>query len=251
MPLPSSKLHGTMDASGSAAAKYLALTYGPIPTWKALLQEFLTLLLSNIPGALGLALRGAIYPKFFASCGRKVAFGRSITLRHACKIHLGDGVILDDNCVIDAKGDGNDGIRLDAGVYVGRNTIIYCKGGSIHCHPRVSLSANCILFSSNQLTIGEGTTIGAFSYALSGGEYDPSDPTPFTHQSGMCTRGPLSIGSDCWLGTRVTVLDGAQHIGNRCVLGAGTVVTHPLPDHTTAVGIPAKPISPKNSNPTK
>lgn len=240
MALPSSKLHGAMDSSGSAAKKYLALTYGPIPMWKALVEEFLTLILCNIPGALGLALRGFVYPFFFAECGRKVAFGRGITLRHACKIRLGDGVILDDHCVVDAKGDGNEGIRLDEGVYVGRNSIVYCKGGDIHCGPRVSLSANCILFSSNRLEVGEGTTVGAFSYFLSGGEYDASDPTPFAEQTGMCTKGPLSIGRDCWFGTRVTVLDAAQRIGDRCILGAGAVVCRPIPDRTTAVGIPAR-----------
>ena len=242
MPLPSSKLHGTMDSSGSAAKKYLSLTYGPIPVWKALLEEFVTLCLCNVPGALGIALRGFLYPFFFAECGKKVVFGRGITLRHACKIRLGNGVILDDNCVVDAKGDGNDGIRLDDGVYVGRNTIVYCKGGSIHCGARVSFSANCVMFSSNSLDIGEGTTVGSFSYFLSGGEYDPRDPAPFAEQTGMCTKGPLSIGRDCWFGTRVTVLDAAQRIGDRCVLGAGAVVIRPLPDRTTAVGVPAKPV---------
>ncbi len=240
MTLPSSKLHGTMDSSGSAASKYLAITYGPIPVWKALLEEFATLCLCNIPGALGIVLRGWVYPHFFAECGRKVVFGRGITLRHACKIRLGDGVVLDDNCVIDAKGEGNEGIWLGAGVYVGRNTIVYCKGGDIRCGARSSFSANCILFSSNRLEIGEGTTVGSFSYFLSGGEYDPRDPTPFVEQTGMCTKGPLTIGRDCWFGTRVTVLDGAQSIGDRCVLGAGAVVIRPVPPNATAVGVPAK-----------
>ena len=247
MTLPSSKLHGAMDAPGSAASKYLALTYGPIPRWKALLQEWITLCLCNVPGALGIALRGVFYRPFFAECGSKVVFGRGITLRHACKIRLGRGVILDDNCVVDAKGDGNDGIRLGDGVYVGRNTIVYCKGGDIRCGARVSFSANCIMFSSNLLEIGEGTTVGSFSYFLSGGEYDPSDPAPFAEQSGMCTRGPLVIGRDCWFGARVTVLDAAQRIGDRCVVGAGAVVTRPLPDRTTAVGIPARPLAPKGA----
>ena len=239
MSLPSTKLHGALDGGGSAARKYLALTYGPVPLWKALLQEFATLLVGGIPGALGLALRGVLYRPFFASCGRKVAIGRHVTFRHACKIHLGDGVVLDDNCVVDAKGDGNDGIRLDAGVYVGRNTIVYCKGGSIHCGERSSFSANCILFASNRLDVGAGTTVGSFSYFLSGGEYDPASPLPFREQDGMRTRGPLSIGPDCWFGAHVTVLDAAQSVGERCTVGAGSVVTKPLPARCIAFGVPA------------
>ena len=240
MSLPSSKLHGTLDGGGSAARKYLAITYGPVPLWKALLQELATLLFGGVPGALGIALRKVFYRPFFAECGRGVIIGRHVTFRHACKIHLGDGVVLDDNSVVDAKGEGNDGIRLDAGVYVGRNTIVYCKGGSIHCGERASFSANCILFSSNSLDIGAGTTVGSFSYFLSGGEYDPASPLPFAEQDGMCTRGPLSIGPDCWFGAHVTVLDAAQSIGERCTFGAGTVVTKPVPARSVVVGVPGR-----------
>lgn len=35
---------------------------------------------------------------------------RNLTLRHAHKINLGDRVIVDDNAVLDAKGDDNNGI---------------------------------------------------------------------------------------------------------------------------------------------
>lgn len=241
MTLPSSKLHGAMDAPGSAASKYLALTYGPIPRWKALLQEWITLCLCNVPGALGIALRGIFYRPFFAECGRKVVFGRGITLRHACKIRLGRGVILDDNCVVDAKGDGNDGIRLGDGVYVGRNTIVYCKGGDISIGKGASLSADCIVFSSNRLSLGAGTMVGSFSYLLSGGEYDWRSPVPFAEQSGMETKGPLEIGANCWIGAHVTVLDAAC-IGPGTTVGAGAVVASPLPAGCLALGVPAKPV---------
>ena len=94
---------------------------------------------------------------------------------------------------------------------------------------------------SNQLTIGPGTVIGAYSYLLSGGEYDYRDPTPFAEQSGMKTRGPLAVGANCWLGTRVTVLDAAS-IGEHCVVGAGAVVNKPIAAHHLAAGVPAKAI---------
>ncbi|MBN1672979.1 MAG: hypothetical protein JXR37_18180 [Kiritimatiellae bacterium] len=55
----------------------------------------------------------------------------------------------------------------------------------------------------------------------------------------METKGPLTIGPNCWLGARVTVLD-AANIGERCVIGAGAVVTKPIPPDSVAVGIPAK-----------
>jgi len=238
-PLPTTKLKGALGGGGSSAAKYFALNYGPVPRGSALLQEAVATLFSGLPGAAGLALRGALYRGFFAECGRKVVIGRNVTFRHACKIRLGDGVVIDDGALVDAKGDGNDGVHLEAGVYVGRNTLVYCKGGSIHCGPGVNLGANCTVFSSNRLSIGAGTMVGAYSYFLSGGEYDPQSPVPFCEQDGMCTKGPLTIGENCWIGARVTVLDAAC-VGAHCVLGAGTVVTKPVPDHSLVLGVPGR-----------
>lgn len=235
----SGKLKSTLRGSGSAATKYFALTYGPLPRWKAIVMEIATTLFCGVPGALGLLLRSKIYRPFFAEFGRGVVIGRNVTFRHPSKIRLGDGVVLDDNSVVDAKGGDESGISLGKNVYIGRNTIIYCKGGEIVIGEDVNFSANCIVFSSNKLTMNPGTMVGAYSYLLSGGEYDYKTGVPFTAQAGMETVGPLEIGSDCWLGARVTVLDGAS-VGDRCVLGAGAVVTHAIPKNSLAVGVPAK-----------
>ncbi len=227
---------------GSAADKYFAVTYGPMPRWKAVLAELTCLLLTNLPGAAGLFLRSRAYRFFLGECGRGVVIGRGVTFRHPGKIRLGNGVILDDGCVVDAKGDGNAGITMGDGCYVGRNSIVYCKGGSITLEEGVNISANCILFSSNSLTVGSGCMIGAYCYFLSGGEYDVDSDAPFAAQSGMKTAGPMVIGSNCWFGARVTVLDAAGNVGADCVFGAGAVVTRSVPERSVCVGVPARAV---------
>lgn len=233
------KLKTVLGGGGSAARKYFDLTYGPMPRWKAVLLEILQLFLCNVPGALGLLLRSKLYRPFFGACGRKVAIGRGVTLRHPSKIFLGEGVVIDDRVTLDAKGSTNRGIRLGDGVFVGRNSTIYCKNGNVALAANASLSANVIVFSSNDLTIGEGTMVGSFSYLLSGGEYDPDSSVPFCRQTGMETKGPLRVGSNCWLGAHVTVLDAAS-IGDGAVVGAGAVVASPIPPRSLALGVPAK-----------
>ena len=235
------KLKGVRAGGGSAARKYFDLTYGPMPRWKAALMELAVLLLSGLPGALGLFLRSKLYRPFFGACGRGVVIGRHVALRHPSKIFLGDGVVVDDNAVLDAKGAGNRGISLGPGVYVGRNTIVYCKGGDIEIGAEASLSADCIVFSSNRLSIGAGTMVGSFSYLLSGGEYDWRSGVPFAKQSGMETKGPLDIGENCWIGAHVTVLDAAC-VGAGAAVGAGAVVSRPLPARCLALGVPARPV---------
>ncbi len=223
----------------SAFAAYRALLYGDTSLSYVIRAELLQSCLSGMPGAAGILLRSRLYKSLFGHVDGKVIIGRNVVLRHPHKIHLGGGIILDDNCMIDAKGKDNKGIFLGDGVYVGRNSIVYCKNGDITLGKRVSVSSSCTLFSSNQLIIGEKTLIGSYSYLLSGGEYDTNSETPFADQDGMETAGPLTIGNNCWLGARVTVLDAAGSIGDHCVVGAGAVVTKPIPADNVAAGVPA------------
>jgi acetyltransferase-like isoleucine patch superfamily enzyme len=84
------------------------------------------------------------------------------------------------------------------------------------------------------------SVLGAYSYLLSGGEYDYTDTdTKFVDQTGMETKGELVIGSNCWLGARVTVIDAAC-VGDHCVIGAGSVVTRLIPANSLAFGVPAR-----------
>ena len=224
---------------GSAFGAYRALMYGQMGIGKIVWAEILFTLIGGLGGALGLFLRMKLYPALFKSCGRKVVFGKNVTIRHPHKIVLGDGVVLDDNSVVDAKGADNSGIVLRDRVYVGRNTIVYCKNGDIEIGENVSFSANCIVFSSNKLVLKKNSVVAAFVYLLSGGEYDLDDPTPLALQKGTCTQGPLEIGEDCWLGAGAKVLDGAS-LGDRVVIGAGAVVNKPVPANSIAVGVPAR-----------
>ena len=235
------KIKAAMEEGGkSGFRKYRDLQYGDVSLGRVLRGELTAALCGGMPGGLGILLRSRMCRGLFGATGRRVFLGRNVTLRHAHKIRLGENVIIDDNCVIDAKGDSNSGIDIGDNVYIGRNTIVYCKNGDIRIGNRVNLSSNCTIFSSNRLSIGDDTVIGAYSYLLSGGEYDPTDTTlKFSDQSGMNTRGELTVGSNCWLGARVTVLDAAC-VGEHCVLGAGCVVTRPIPANSIAVGVPAK-----------
>ena len=43
------------------------------------------------------------------------------------------------------------------------------------------------------------------------------------------TTGAVTIGNKCWFGSNVVVLKGV-HIGNNCVIGAGTVINQDIPN---------------------
>ena len=47
------------------------------------------------------------------------------------------------------------------------------------------------------------------------------------------------IGNGCWIGEQVCILSGVS-IGEKCIIGAGSVVTKSIPDYCIAAGNPAK-----------
>lgn len=52
---------------------------------------------------------------------------------------------------------------------------------------------------------------------------------------------PITIKSGCWLASNVTVCGGVT-IGENCVIGAGSVVTHDIPPNSLAAGVPCRVI---------
>jgi acetyltransferase-like isoleucine patch superfamily enzyme len=64
---------------------------------------------------------------------------------------------------------------------------------------------------------------------------DPDEPVPW---QGFTTKGPTRIGDNVWCGANV-VITGGVTVGQRCVIGANSVVTHDLPPFSVAAGAPA------------
>lgn len=229
----------------SSVRQYRDLIIGQAGVWPLIRYELITTAFGGLGGALGLYLRSKLVPHLLGGVGKNVFFGRNIAWRHPHKIFIGDGAVIDDNCLLDAKGYDNRGIRIGAGSYIGRNSIIYCKNGDIELGDRVNIGVNCTLFSANRLEIDRNTLVAGYTYILSGGGYDYRDPgQKIIDQEGTFSRGPLRIGRDCWLGAGVVVLDGGS-IGEESVIGAGSVVRSPIPEKVIAYGSPARVIKPR------
>lgn len=223
--------------SGSARQKYSRFVVGR-PGWAALLKHELVVMTSqHVPGAFGLLLRKLLYPRLLASCGRNVIFGQNVVLRHPGKIRIADDVVVDDNCLLDAKGETNGGIRIGRGVFIGRNTILSCKNGDIDVGDGANIGFNCEIFSGSRVLVGREALIAAYAYLI-GGDHESRDAAAPVLSQGRRSLG-ITIGDGAWLGAGVKVLDGVS-VGARAVVGAGAVVRQDVPDGATAVGVPAR-----------
>lgn len=224
-------------ASGSALGKYLTLVVGQ-PGWLSLLKyECVILLTQSVPGALGLALRKLAYPWLLGRVGRNVVFGQNVVLRHPHKIRIGDNVVIDDNCLLDAKGSHNHGITIGGGVFIGRNTILSTKNGDIELADDVNIGFNCEVFSASKVVVGKGTLIAAYAY-LVGGDHDVRARGVGVLEQGRSSQG-ITVGAGAWIGAGAVVLDGVT-LGDRAIVGAQAVVRDHVPAEGTAVGVPAR-----------
>ena len=55
------------------------------------------------------------------------------------------------------------------------------------------------------------------------------------------SKGEIVIGNNIWIADKVSILPGV-HIGDGCIIGANSVVTHDIPPYSLAAGSPAKVI---------
>ncbi|MBI2833493.1 MAG: acyltransferase [Acidobacteria bacterium] len=225
------------DARMSAREKYAALVVGR-PGWRALVRhELVTLMSQSVPGAAGLALRKTLYPLLLGACGRNVVFGQNVVLRHPHKIRIGSHVVVDDNCLLDAKGDENRGITIGDGVFIGRNTILSCKNGDIEIRDGANIGFNCEIFSASRVTVGARALIAAYCYLI-GGDHDFSDTSRPVLEQGRRSAG-VDVGDGVWMGAGAKVLDGVT-IGRHAIVGAGAVVRTDVPALAIAAGVPAR-----------
>jgi acetyltransferase-like isoleucine patch superfamily enzyme len=231
---------GIQDAMGAGASplrKYQDLVVGRRGLGRLLLYEAVVLTSSWVPGALGLALRKLLYPLLLGAVGRGVVFGQGVVLRHPHKIRLGDGVVVDDLVVLDAKGASNRGIDVGRFVFLGRGTILSCKDGDIAIGDHGNFGFHCEVFSGSSVRVGKHGLFAAQAYLVGGG-HEFERPDRAVIQQPRTSLG-IVLGDNVWLGTGAKVLDGVR-IGSDVVVGANAVVNADLPDGAVAAGVPAR-----------
>jgi maltose O-acetyltransferase len=124
---------------------------------------------------------------------------------------------------------------------VGQDTFLeahfHCAYGiNIHLGDGVYLNAGCTILDTAPVHVGAGTMFGPNVQIYCAEHHQ--DPTK--RAEGLEIAHPVSIGENVWIGGNATILPGVT-IGDRAIIGAGSVVTKDVAPDTTAIGNPAKP----------
>ena len=172
---------------------------------------------------------------------KKIFLGKSVKFFNKKNILIGDNVIIGDFVNFYALGD--EPLRIGNNVNIGSfsqvviSTTFYDLGKFIQIGNNVGIGEFSYLGGAGGLEIGDDTIIGQyFSAHPENHNYEEND-LPIREQG--TTRKGIKIGSNCWIGAKVTILDGVT-IGDNCVVAAGAVVTKSFPKCVLIGGIPAK-----------
>lgn len=240
---PGAKTHAAVTEGGSALDRYRRVVVGGGGFGRLVWFE-LCAWLAPVPGALGLLLRGLLWPSLFHSCGRGAVFGAGVSLRHPHRIGLGERVVVSDGCILDARHEEAE-VALAVGddTILGNDVMVSCKGGSARIGARCGLGARTIVHAvhGSDAELGDDLVIGPNCYIAGGGNYrmDRTD-VPIAAQGLRAGEG-VRLEGDIWLGAGVTVLPGVT-VGAGSVIAAGAVVTEDVPPRSVCAGVPARVI---------
>lgn len=114
----------------------------------------------------------------------------------------------------------------------------FCDYGSnIELGANVYFNFNCIVLDPARVTIGSNTMFGPAVQI-----YTATHPlNAVQRRTGLELAFPIHIGSDVWIGGNAVICPGVT-IGDRAVIGAGSVVTRNIPSDVFAAGNPCKVI---------
>lgn len=111
------------------------------------------------------------------------------------------------------------------------------NGKNIHVGRNLIINYHVTILDVDEVHIGDycmigpGVLIATVNHPM----------TPAGRRQHLSLTKPVVIGDDVWIGGHATILPGVT-IGNNCVIAAGAVVTHDVPDNTLVAGVPAKAV---------
>lgn len=133
-------------------------------------------------------------------------------------------------------------------ISIGRNTSIlsnarldvytdYGLDGSIIIGDNCYIGYNFSLCAGDMVTI-ENDVLIASNVCIDSSNHGMNAGSDISYMHQDCSKAPVRIGSGCWIGEKVIICKGVE-VGEKSIIGAGSVVTKSISAYSIAVGNPA------------
>ena len=173
----------------------------------------------------------------------KIFLGKGVSFFYGRNIRWGQWIQLEDGVHLNALGRHpiilKNNIRIGAYSRLITSTTFSEPGAFICIGNNVGIGEFAYLGGAGGLTIGDDCIIGQY-FSCHPENHRFSDLNELIRLQGH-TREGIHIGANCWIGSKVTILDGVN-IGSDSVIAAGAVVTKDMPSHSVIAGVPARVI---------
>lgn len=169
--------------------------------------------------------------------GKDTDIDPSVSFESPEKIRINDGCKIGQGARFVGTSLESTSIDLGSLVRIRPYVNLYAYGGRIILSRRVTIGEGSIICGHGGLTIGENTMISWLCSIVPANHIFDNVEIPLRLQGEE--RLGIIIGSNVWVGSCVTILDGVN-IGDNAVIGAGSVVTRDVPEWGVAMGIPAR-----------
>lgn len=172
---------------------------------------------------------------------KDVFIGKHVKLLEKDRMKIGAKTKLHDHVKIDALS--KDGVMIGENAVLGRNCVIECTGSLESIGKGVKIGnfstfgGDCFFGAAGGIEIGDDVVAGQL-VRFHAENHNYKDLTKKIREQGVTHEG-IRIGNNCWIGSGVVFLDGAE-LGEGCVVAANAVVTKKFPENSVIGGVPAK-----------
>jgi acetyltransferase-like isoleucine patch superfamily enzyme len=167
--------------------------------------------------------------------------GKRVSFFNTPKITFGRFLKLGNDVHISALG--KHGVEIGYNVSIGAFSRVVVSTSFNHLGEYIKIGNNvgmgeyAYLGGAGGLEIGDDSIIGQY-FSCHPENHIASDLSIAIRHQGVTRKG-IKIGKNCWIGSKVTILDGVQ-IGDGSIIAAGAVVNKSFPENSIIGGVPAK-----------
>ncbi|MBQ8094506.1 MAG: galactoside O-acetyltransferase [Clostridia bacterium] len=113
--------------------------------------------------------------------------------------------------------------------------ITIMRGKTVHIGDYCYFNSNTFFVDDAEIFIGDGVLFGPnVTISTTGHPVDPE-----LRMTGAMYSFPVHIGNGVWIGSNTVIMPGVT-IGDNAVIGAGSIVTHDVPEGVVAFGNPCR-----------
>jgi len=161
-------------------------------------------------------------PSGLGSLGRDSVIHRPRTLWGRKNIRIGDRCLVMSNSLLQALSE-NYGKDIRPSICIGDD---------------VYIGRYAYLVAAQNITIADGCVLSEQVYITDQNHgFDPRGG--LIMEQNIESKGPVKLGPNCFLGYRAAVMPGVT-LGEWCIVGANSVVTHSFPAYSMIAGVPAR-----------